>query len=1226
MKKKALAILLSVLMLTSVTLPGTWANPDSTNGEEIDTEDTAWLDEIIDDLQTTFLDETDENADENTENESEETIDAPESQNDDTVIGDDTTGEVADEMGEDDFAEDADEDLTENEDNEDLDEEYFAEDEDNEDFLDDEYLAESEEVITETVTILDSVGDCAPPFTSAGPLIEYDTPATMSLFSTYGLRGGISTYDADDSSVPQTSGLELKKEAKANENGTYTITLEAYATGESVSTYVRDGVDIVLMLDLSDYMGKATTTVGDTTVDTNTTLSSLYTNYTNGIKYYYQSGGKYYEITITRTQNSYGGGMGGGPGGGGSNNNEYSYSITYNNGTTIVSNKNGDTKLSNAASSYPGGNNQSVTLYTQTTTYDTSDLSKLNALQKAVNSFIDKVHTNAPASRIAIVTYADNAEVKSGSLTATDGALVTVDDAGVTALKAIVNGLSIATGASNSHYAAADAVKIFQAVDKDSAEYSRQRVAILFSAGVPGTGWATENKSVLTTGNSIAQATMTQAYILKSEKGQTVTDPGGNVDGGAKWEQFSGTDIYTNTVYIGCGATFYSVGLDIPTSGNPAEVSMKEEPYKSGALANEYFWRSSSHRLNGTHIFYGYSSSENYETAVEAAFGSTGLNVYKNRYNQTTYGSLYYFYPDELTRNQDNGYYLTTTSDSTEGLEELTKIFSKIAGHIETDSSTSTTLGTSTVIKDIMSPQFQLPGGTTAENITVTAYDCNGKNTDGECTFSNVENKAVISGTTPSVDNGVVSVTGFDFAANWCGTDTDKDENTTNHGSKLVISFTVVPKDGFLGGNDVYTNATQSGVYTDNTTEEPLDTFNRPTVNVPIKDITVTTTEKNVYLLGGMTADEIKNGTKVKVGADANGDGGVTIDLTKADSNYGLDDWQTEYVTIGVTYMDKDGNTVNEPTDLTDLTDDTTYTVTVTITPKSNGTQPNEDGITAVGTPATAQTGNGEGTINVFKPELTYKDGQINNGDPVPSDDTFNSKNYVFSETVWKHGDTLSTSTDITMSGTAPTLSFKYHPEAEKVKDNKINTNTDKVAVDVKVYIGKTEDSEGTEVTAHVKFNHEDCTIIANCPDVVNGKFWLHILTTSLTITKTVNETVDDGQTFVFTVSGGGVEIPVVIHGASSVTIDGLKVGTTYTVTEDTSWSWRYEIDGENNQQITLGADKTKNDVTFNNTRTEEKWLDANAYADNKWSGQDDVALDTNNSYNATDTKKRRIS
>lgn len=1209
MKKKALAILLSVLMLTSVTLPGTWANPDSTNGEEIDTEDTAWLDEIIDDLQTTFLDETDENADENTENESEETIDAPESQNDDTVIGDDTTGEVADEMGEDDFAEDADEDLTENEDNEDLDEEYFAEDEDNEDFLDDEYLAESEEVITETVTILDSVGDCAPPFTSAGPLIEYDTPATMSLFSTYGLRGGISTYDADDSSVPQTSGLELKKEAKANENGTYTITLEAYATGESVSTYVRDGVDIVLMLDLSDYMGKAKTE--ETTTYTYTKVTGKgYGQEQNNIKirdldlnnnttYYYLKDSVYYPVTITSSGNY-----------------EKSYTITYV--------KNGST--TNLVSNKKENDNLGIVLYTRTetttttTTYDTSDLSKLNALQKAVNSFIDKVHTNAPASRIAIVTYADNAEVKSGSLTATDGALVTVDDAGVTALKAIVNGLSIATGASNSHYAAADAVKIFQAVDKDSAEYSRQRVAILFSAGVPGTGWATENKSDLTTGNSIAQATMTQAYILKSEKGQTVTAPGGNVDGGAEWEQFRGTDIYTNTVYIGCGATFYSVGLDIPTSGDPTKVSMKEEPYKSGALANEYFWRSSSHRLNGTHIFYGYSGSENYETAVNAAFGSTGLNVYQNRYNQTTYGSLYYFYPDGLTRNQDNGYYLTTTSGSDEDLAKLSKIFDDIAGHIKTDSSTSTTLGTSTVIKDIMSPQFQLPEGTTASGITVEEYAFTGKSGD-------IYNFATTPNTTTTAtaivdENNTVSVTGFDFAANWCGTSNNQGTQT-NHGSKLVISFTVVPKDGFLGGNDVYTNDEQSGVYTDNTTTEPLETFNRPTVNVPIKDIKVTTTDKNVYLLDGMTADEIKSGTKVKVGADANGDGGVTIDLTQAD--YGLYDWQTAYVTIGVTYTDKDGNTV---TNLTDLTDDTTYTVTVTITPKSNGTEPNEDGIKAVGTPATATDGSNTGKINVFKPELTYKDGQINNGDPVPKDEKFNEENYVSAKTVWKHkkSDDTYEEADASM-GTAPTLSFTYHPEEGKVNAGKINTNTDKVAVDVKVYIGKTEESNGTEVTAHVTFNHEDCKIIADCPTVEKGKFWLHILTTSLTITKTVNGTVDDGQTFVFTVSGGGVEIPVVIHGESSVTIDGLKVGTTYTVTEDTSWSWRYEpADDKDNQQITLGADKTENEVTFTNTRTEEKWLDANAYADNKWSGQDDVALDTNNSYNATDTKKRRIS
>lgn len=61
--------------------------------------------------------------------------------------------------------------------------------------------------------------------------------------------------------------------------------------------------------------------------------------------------------------------------------------------------------------------------------------------------------------------------------------------------------------------------------------------------------------------------------------------------------------------------------------------------------------------------------------------------------------------------------------------------------------------------------------------------------------------------------------------------------------------------------------------------------------------------------------------------------GDIPLDLSRADQNYGLDEWQTAFVDITVTVKDKDGNTIS-PDGLKDLTADTTYTIEVTVAPK----------------------------------------------------------------------------------------------------------------------------------------------------------------------------------------------------------------------------------------------------------------------------------------------------
>lgn len=103
-----------------------------------------------------------------------------------------------------------------------------------------------------------------------------------------------------------------------------------------------------------------------------------------------------------------------------------------------------------------------------------------------------------------------------------------------------------------------------------------------------------------------------------------------------------------------------------------------------------------------------------------------------------------------------------------------------------------------------------------------------------------------------------------------------------------------------------------------------------------------------------------------------------------------------------------------------------------------------------------------------------------------------------------------------------------------------------------------------------------------------------------LTITKTGCQAIDENQSFIFKVSCDGKQVAeVVIHGDGSAVITGLKVGKTYTVTEETAWSWRYKPT-EATQTKTLEGG-VANVVTFENSRTTDKWLSGDNYADNRF-------------------------
>ncbi|MDD6830316.1 MAG: InlB B-repeat-containing protein, partial [Firmicutes bacterium] len=104
-----------------------------------------------------------------------------------------------------------------------------------------------------------------------------------------------------------------------------------------------------------------------------------------------------------------------------------------------------------------------------------------------------------------------------------------------------------------------------------------------------------------------------------------------------------------------------------------------------------------------------------------------------------------------------------------------------------------------------------------------------------------------------------------------------------------------------------------------------------------------------------------------------------------------------------------------------------------------------------------------------------------------------------------------------------------------------------------------------------------------------------------LTIKKTGANDIDANQSFIFHVTGEGKDMYVTVQGNGSVTIKGLTVGT-YKVEEVTSWSWRYTPDHVSKNVEVKGGQK--NEVTFNNSRTNGSWLSGDSCAINSVRGR----------------------
>lgn len=171
-------------------------------------------------------------------------------------------------------------------------------------------------------------------------------------------------------------------------------------------------------------------------------------------------------------------------------------------------------------------------------------------------------------------------------------------------------------------------------------------------------------------------------------------------------------------------------------------------------------------------------------------------------------------------------YYKTVSSAA-----DLNNIFTDIS---QTIGGATLTLGSRTVLKDVVSKYFDLPENASSQ-ITAQSYSCTGFDADGHPTWSNTPDTASY---TVEVNGKNVSVTDFDYSANWVGKDTTTGD--VHPGKKLVVTIPIV--DNGTGMGEVPTNGTDSAVYDKD--GKQVCPFAQPTAYFPY--FTVTHIQSNV--------------------------------------------------------------------------------------------------------------------------------------------------------------------------------------------------------------------------------------------------------------------------------------------------------------------------------------------------------------------------------------------
>lgn len=572
----------------------------------------------------------------------------------------------------------------------------------------------------ETTETVDGVNIVS--FTNAGPLVTPEQnvgPAKVRALA------------ANDTG----SGVKLDKMVTGpDDDGNYTVRLEAYATGEQTTTVSTKPCDIVLVLDVSGSMDDYLKETVYTQLNRRSNFNS--NNYDKQDNRFVQlDDGTYAKVTIERSGSKQ----------------KWTYTYTY-------KDKNGTVHTATSS-----GNNTEFTAWTLYYAEQIdSSVKKLDALKSAVNTFIEEVAKKETATvkhNISIVKFAGDKNNEVGDRTyynyngdeynysqIVKGLTDAKDNQ--KALKDAVNELN-AGGVTRADFGMQHAQSILSKRPADRMDASK--VVVMFTDGEPTSGSSFEE--------NVANSAIKASYALKKD-----------------------------------GVTVYTVGCMDGANGTPVT------DINGVSKVNKYMHLVSSN--------------------------------YKNATSMSNPGDA--TYPEDTSKS----YYLTAKN-----ADDLKNVFESISSQV--GGAGNTTLTDESILKDAVTPYFEIPAGA---EVTLKTADCTGVNSDGTLKFINEKEITDDSVTaTVSRETNTVSVTGFDYSANWCGPRTNAAGSTTYRGQKLIVEFQIKPTADFLGGEGVKTNVGKDdGIYAPEG-EKPVEPFTPQQVDVAVRALDVEDASTDIY-------------------------------------------------------------------------------------------------------------------------------------------------------------------------------------------------------------------------------------------------------------------------------------------------------------------------------------------------------------------------------------------
>lgn len=405
----------------------------------------------------------------------------------------------------------------------------------------------------------------------------------------------------------------------------------------------------------------------------------------------------------------------------------------------------------------------------------------------------------------------------------------------------------------------------------------------------------------------------------------------------------------------------------------------------------------------------------------------------------------------------------------------------------------SVDLDENAVLREVLTDSFVLQNNQDAD-ITVwkALYDGKGNFgkvvplTDAAVTLSSSEGAGTIinaDGST-SARYDIIEVRGYDYhdeyISNIPRTISVNGEEVEYYGSKLIVKVAVEARDGFWGGNNIPTNKGNTAIYKEETV---IEEFPIPQVNVP-RSPEIITKDKVIYYGGDVTSEELID----KVVID-----GVEVTVNPDGTFTPQEDWMNAYADLSWS----EGST--KPDSSIDNTDSKDYTYTVVLTPTGDGkTNTSDNPSNIAGNPTGAQTDSDTSSVKVLVPIVTFEDSTIEMGEK-PDEGYYDTNNIIK-----ENGEIVVTwveeESGIAMEAddpnTEPELTFTYIPEnSDFLEDTKVdvtvsseNDNADEniSIMDVLTFEWKECDEE--------LHQHDDQDVATHTGKEDSHEFWIHVI------------------------------------------------------------------------------------------------------------------------------------